>query len=142
MPVSPPNTPRTEIEHHPELTAGNQQIEIFCANMNRTPNSRAFRIRLGFLTIRGVTKDTVRNWENSRSSPDLRALPRVLEFLGCDPRKADESIGGQLLLARQDRGLSEKELAAMLRETILFWTKTSFPIPKALFIARLNLAAS
>ena len=59
----------------------------------------------------GVSTDTVTNWEKNRSNPDLRAVPAVLEFLGYDPRKVDESIGGQLVRARQARGLSQRELA-------------------------------
>ena len=39
----------------------------------------------------GVCTDTVRNWEKNRSNPDLRALARVLEFLGYDPRLENES---------------------------------------------------
>ena len=62
-----------------------------------------------------VSKDTVTNWEKNRSSPNLRALPSVLQFLGSDPRKADESIGGQLVQARQAHGLSQRKLAQFLR---------------------------
>ena len=36
----------------------------------------------------GVCTDTVTNGEKNRSSPDLRALPGVVEFLGYDPRPA------------------------------------------------------
>ena len=63
----------------------------------------------------GVTTDTVTNWEKGRSNPDLKQIPRVLEFLGYDPRPKDDSIASQLTRARQARGLSQKELARILK---------------------------
>ena len=40
-----------------------------------------------------VRVETVANWEHSRSIPDIRRLPRIIEFLGYDPletgKKAD-----------------------------------------------------
>ncbi|MCZ6704988.1 MAG: helix-turn-helix transcriptional regulator [Bacteroidetes bacterium] len=62
----------------------------------------------------GVCTETVTNWEKNRSSPDLRVLPKVLEYLGYDPRMADESIGGRLVRSRQARGLSQRGVAHIL----------------------------
>ena len=63
----------------------------------------------------GVCTDTVTNWEKNRSNPDLRALPGVVEFLGYDPRPADQFVANQLTHARQARGLTQRELAQILR---------------------------
>ena len=81
---------------------------------------RARRLDLGLFQkdvarLMGVTTDTVTNWEKNRSNPDLRVLPRVLNFLGYDPCQTDESIGGQLVRARHSRGLTQRNLAQILR---------------------------
>ena len=60
--------------------------------------------------IVGVCTNTATNWEKNRSSPELGAIPRVLKFLGYDPRQTDESIGGQLVCARLALGPSQREL--------------------------------
>jgi len=33
----------------------------------------------------GVNKDTIRFWENSQVEPSLAQIPKIIEFLGCDP---------------------------------------------------------
>ena len=64
--------------------------------------------------LAGVCTDTITNWEKNRSNPDLRALPRVLEFLGYDPRQTEDSIASQLVAIRQAHGLSQRTLAQFL----------------------------
>jgi transcriptional regulator with XRE-family HTH domain len=39
----------------------------------------------------GVDKTTVFNWETGTASPNLRALPAVIRFLGYDPRPSREA---------------------------------------------------
>lgn len=51
----------------------------------------------------------------NHSNPDLRVLPRLIEFLGCGPRPKDDSIASQLTSARHALGLSQKELAAIVQ---------------------------
>lgn len=62
----------------------------------------------------GVCTDTVTNWEKSRSSPDLRTFPRVLEFLGYDPHDQASSAGEAVRHERERRGLSLPRAAAQL----------------------------
>ena len=60
----------------------------------------------------GVTESTLWNWENGYSDPQLRFIPRIINFLGCDPFvPLPESIGDRLLKYRKSNGVSQKELA-------------------------------
>jgi transcriptional regulator with XRE-family HTH domain len=61
-----------------------------------------------------VTESTVNNWERGRSSPDVRAFPRVLSWLGYDPRPEGSSLPERVAATRRGRGLSQREFAAML----------------------------
>lgn len=62
----------------------------------------------------GVGATTVANWLKERGAPGLRSWPRVIVFLGCDPRPAAESVGQALVRWRQSRGMSQEELAGQL----------------------------
>ena len=80
---------------------------------------RRRRLDLGLLQRQvavqlGVNTSTVTNWELSHNSPDFRFLPAIIEFLGCDPRPEPETIGQTLIRHREGRGMSQKELAALL----------------------------
>ena len=63
--------------------------------------------------VLGVDPDTVSNWEAGKTSPALRLLPGVLDYLGLDPRATDDldSLGSRLRQARTAAGLSIEELA-------------------------------
>ena len=63
----------------------------------------------------GVTEASVYNWENNRSSPTLRFLPRILAFLGYDPYDAQATtLGERIVAVRRKLGLSHKGLARRL----------------------------
>lgn len=63
----------------------------------------------------GVNKDTICNWENNRTSPSLRFIPRIIEFLGYVPYDAQsETLGERIVAARKLLGLSQEELARRL----------------------------
>ncbi|MBI2618779.1 MAG: transcriptional regulator [Ignavibacteriales bacterium] len=60
----------------------------------------------------GVDETTVYNWERGYTSPTLRYVPRILDFLGYDPAPAEpRTLGEKLLKYRKDRGITQKELA-------------------------------
>ena len=61
--------------------------------------------------IIGVDKTTIENWEQSRSNPNLRAWPAVLEFLGYNPLPEGRTIGEALRRHRWTLGLSCAEAA-------------------------------
>ena len=59
-----------------------------------------------------VTEASVCNWENGRSSPALRFVPRIIEFLDYDPYDTQpEDLGERIIAVRRKLGLSQKELA-------------------------------
>jgi transcriptional regulator with XRE-family HTH domain len=63
----------------------------------------------------GVDETTIWNWENNRSGPQLRLIPRIINFLGYDPLgPLPRSIGERLLKYRKRHGLSQKKLAKIL----------------------------
>ena len=63
-----------------------------------------------------VAKDTLRNWEQNRTEPDLRLVPRILRFLDLDRVPGvDSSSAGELLVAyRRALGISQSEMARHL----------------------------
>lgn len=63
----------------------------------------------------GVHKGTVHNWETNRTTPPLRFVPRIVQFLGYVPYYTTPStLGKRILTARRLLGLTQKELARQL----------------------------
>ena len=62
----------------------------------------------------GADPATVINWESGRRKPAIRHLPKVIEFLGCDPRPTVEAIGQRLKRHREACGWSQSKAASML----------------------------
>ena len=63
----------------------------------------------------GVHKDTTHNWEDNRKSPQLRFLPRIIEFVGYVPKyTTPHTLGERIVVARRLLGLTQKELARRL----------------------------
>jgi len=100
---------------------------------------RKKRLDLGLLQkdvakILGVSKDTVCNWENNRTSPSLRSIPRIVKFLGYIPYDIQgKTPGEELRLLRRTLGLSQKKLAAELGidpSTLWRWEKERRKVPK------------
>jgi transcriptional regulator with XRE-family HTH domain len=75
-----------------------------------------------------VTICTLRNWERGRSSPRIRHLPKIANFLGYRPQKMEcgGSLGERMIEKRQIMGLSQKRLATEIGVdpcTIRYWEK-------------------
>jgi transcriptional regulator with XRE-family HTH domain len=63
----------------------------------------------------GADETSVWNWENRRSSPALRFLPRIIEFLGYQPdHTRPQNLGQRIVAFRRLRRLAQKELARRL----------------------------
>ena len=63
----------------------------------------------------GVDESTVTNWEKNRTSPTLRSMPTIIEFLGYDPMpNHSETLGEQLSQYRKSRGISQRRLAQQI----------------------------
>lgn len=77
---------------------------------------RAKRLDLG-LQIKQLAKHldsdegSVASWERGDRNPSLRKLPKVLVFLGYDPRPNAFTLGDRLRRFRTAVGLSTRELA-------------------------------
>ena len=61
----------------------------------------------------GATTDTVYNWEQGRTEPDIRQWPAVVAFLGYYPFPT-EATAERILAYRRCQGLSIAEVAALL----------------------------
>jgi len=59
----------------------------------------------------GASEASLVNWEAGHREPALRFIPRIIHFLGYDPRGEGRSLGERLRLLRQGLGLSGKETA-------------------------------
>ncbi|MCZ6511384.1 MAG: helix-turn-helix transcriptional regulator, partial [Alphaproteobacteria bacterium] len=57
---------------------------------------------------------TVCNWENNKTIPAVRYLPRIIQFLEYYPYPAPETLGERLLACRRYLGLSRKRIAQRL----------------------------
>ncbi len=65
--------------------------------------------------IINATTSTATNWEKGRTSPKLKFLPKVHEFLGYIPFESKAtSIAAQIREFRRCNGLSMKRLAKIL----------------------------
>ena len=62
-----------------------------------------------------VHPETIRFWETGRTKPAVRLYPWVLAFLGYDLEGTALTIGAAVLRRRRQLGLSQRELARMLR---------------------------
>jgi len=75
----------------------------------------------------GANEASVWNWEKNRSSPALRFVPRIIEFLGYTPDDTKpESLGQRIVAFRRLRGLTQKELARRLgvdQSTLAGWER-------------------
>jgi transcriptional regulator with XRE-family HTH domain len=60
----------------------------------------------------GVDSTTVYNWENNRTTPPRRFIPRIINLLGYGlPLPQPKTLGERITRYRSLRGISQKELA-------------------------------
>lgn len=66
--------------------------------------------------ILGVNATTIMNWEKHYTEPQLYLLPKIIKFLGYDPRTKhnSKSIGEQIIEYRRENGLSQRKMARIL----------------------------
>jgi hypothetical protein len=57
---------------------------------------------------------TVCTWETGHARVSTRHLPKVLAFLGYDPRGEADTRGGRIRMLRERQGLTQKALAERL----------------------------
>lgn len=74
----------------------------------------------------GVSVSTICNWEGNHTSVATRLLPKVVDFLGYDPREKVEQLGDRIRIERERQGLSQVALAKKLglnASTVVAWER-------------------
>jgi DNA-binding XRE family transcriptional regulator len=61
----------------------------------------------------GMSEYSIICWETGKASPNIRYMPRIIAFIGYQPYTdiSEKSLGEKILILRQLRGISQKELA-------------------------------
>ena len=62
----------------------------------------------------GVAVTTLINWEMNHTRVQTRFMPKVVAFLGYDPREETGELGERIRTLRERQGLSQAALAAKL----------------------------
>ena len=83
----------------------------------------------------GVSVSTICNWEGNHTSVATRYLPKVVAFLGYDPREESRELSERIRAHRERQGLSQKALAEKLGlndSTVTAWERGRVrkPFPK------------
>jgi transcriptional regulator with XRE-family HTH domain len=74
----------------------------------------------------GLNKDTIHNWEMNRTVPEVRVIPKVIDFLGYAPYDPAWTFGRWLRAVRSTLGLSQEQLAkraGLDESTIAKWER-------------------
>jgi len=61
-----------------------------------------------------VTKETIWNWENNRSEPEIKYYPPIMEFLRYCPYEHPKTWGEKLRLYRTYKGLTFRQFAKLV----------------------------
>jgi transcriptional regulator with XRE-family HTH domain len=63
----------------------------------------------------GVTKDTIYLWESNTTTPAIRYMPKIIQFLGYAPYLTlCQSLSERLKMCRTHLGMSQEQLAKTL----------------------------
>jgi transcriptional regulator with XRE-family HTH domain len=74
----------------------------------------------------GVSVQTLLNWERNHTRVQTRFMPKVVAFLGYDPREENGQLGDRIRVLRERQGLSQVALAARLglnASTVVAWER-------------------
>ena len=93
----------------------------------------------------GVEQMSISYWERDKAEPQTGHLPKIVQFLGYDPRPEEtETFGSRLQQARLLKGLDSMELAAQIgvsSKAILRW-ESNVNKPRPTKLEKLNRALS
>jgi transcriptional regulator with XRE-family HTH domain len=62
----------------------------------------------------GVGEATITNWERNATTPAIRYIPAIIEFLGYDPLPPTNSFSDRLATTRKVLGVSQRKIAEKL----------------------------
>jgi transcriptional regulator with XRE-family HTH domain len=74
----------------------------------------------------GVSVSTFINWERNHTRVQTRFMPKVVAFIGYDPREEAGPLGLRIRMLRERQGLSQGALAAKLglnASTVVAWER-------------------
>ena len=74
----------------------------------------------------GVSVGSLLNWEANHTRVQTRFMPKVVAFLGYDPRQESSQIGDRIRILRERQGLSQVALAMKLglnASTVVNWER-------------------
>jgi transcriptional regulator with XRE-family HTH domain len=74
----------------------------------------------------GVSVSTIWNWETDHTGVATRFLPKVVAFLGYDPREESGNLGDRIRMQRERQGLTQLALAEKLGlnvSTVVAWER-------------------
>jgi DNA-binding XRE family transcriptional regulator len=85
-----------------------------------------------------VSDITIYLWEKNKVQPSLAQIPKIIEFLGCDPfERETANIGDKIREYRRVHGLTQRKLAAQLgidNTTLASWERREHrPAKKLLY---------
>ena len=63
----------------------------------------------------GTDTATIVNWELGKTRPALAFVPRILDFLGYDPRPEPTTLAERLVVTRHSRGVSRRDAAQQMQ---------------------------
>lgn len=110
-------------------------------------NIRNRRLELGLLQkqvgeMLGIPEESVCRWETNRNSPDIKHMPKIIDFLGYCPIPIDTStVAGKIKRYRFDNGLSQEDLAKLLgiNESTVFHYEKGAHRPSPFVLKRLKI---
>jgi len=63
----------------------------------------------------GTNENSIYRWETNKNEPEMKYMPKIIEFLGYFPFEFDSStVGGKIKKYRYLHGLSQEHLANLL----------------------------
>lgn len=65
----------------------------------------------------GVEKTSVQNWERGVGIPNIRVIPKIIDFLAYYPESVPSTLALRIAYARRRLGCTQEELANMLGVT-------------------------
>jgi transcriptional regulator with XRE-family HTH domain len=105
---------------HAELRAAKPKLECYPKEINTLGDHlRSCRLDRNLFQRQvaeqiGVDMTTVCNWESNASSPAIRYIPAILQFLEYDPFPSGYTLAERLASVRKVLGLSQRKLALSL----------------------------
>lgn len=62
----------------------------------------------------GISPSTIELWETNRSTPDVRSMKKIIEFIGCYPLAEPTTLSERIRKYRYVHGLSLEEFGQLL----------------------------